>query len=75
VDRTLVTIYAVIALVSAVGVYVVSRRLGDDGRPPAHRLILSLLAGAVWPLLLVGLVEFGFFAAYARLRKSHGETN
>jgi hypothetical protein len=63
-------IYGVIALISAVGVYIVSRRVGDDRRPPAHRLILSVLAGALWPLMLIGLVEFGCVAAYVKAHKS-----
>jgi hypothetical protein len=65
---TLLIIYAAVALVSAVTVYILSRRLGDELRPSTHRVILSLLAGVAWPLLLFGLVEFGVFAAYTKRR-------
>lgn len=64
--------YGAIALIGAVGVYLVSRRLGDDRRPPAHPLIPSVLAGALWPLLLIGLVEFGCVAAYVKMRRRSG---
>jgi hypothetical protein len=33
------------------------RRCTDRESPPVHPLIVSLAAGAVWPLLVVGLVE------------------
>jgi hypothetical protein len=68
---TLLAIYGAIALISAVIVYVLSRRAGDTRRPPTHPLILSLVAGAAWPLLLLGLAEFGSFAAYVRMHRSH----
>jgi hypothetical protein len=70
VDWTPLTIYAAIALVSVVIAYLMSRQIGDTRRPPTHRLFFSLLAATVWPLLLVGLVEFTIFAVYARRRGS-----
>ena len=72
-DWTVLTIYGAIALLSAVGVYIVSRRMGDARRPATHPLILSVLAGALWPLLLIGLVEFGSFAAYVKMHRDHDE--
>ena len=72
-DWTVLTIYGAIALLSAIGVYIVSRRLGDGRRPATHPLILSVLAGAVWPLLLIGLVELGSIAAYVKMHRSHDE--
>lgn len=68
-DWMVLPIYGAIALVSVVIAYFLSRRIGDVRRPPSHRLLLSLLAGSVWPLLLVGLVEFGSFAAYAKVQE------
>jgi hypothetical protein len=64
---TPLTVYAAIALVSAVIAYLLSRQIGDTSRPPTHRLFFSLLAATVWPLLLVGLVEFVLFAVYAKV--------
>jgi hypothetical protein len=62
--------YGAIALIIAVGVYIVSRRLGDDRRPSARPVVLSVLAGALWPLLLIGLLELGCVAAYVKAHKS-----
>jgi Na+/proline symporter len=70
VEWTPLTIYGAMALVSVLIVYLLSRRMGDVRRPPTHRLLLSLLAGAVWPLLLVGLLEVAFFAVLAKVHKS-----
>jgi hypothetical protein len=70
VDWTPLTIYAAIALVSVVIAYLMSRQIGDTRRPPTHRLFFSLLAATVWPLLLVGLVEFTIFAVFAKVHAS-----
>lgn len=66
---TLLVGYAAVALVAAVAVFVVSARLGDERRPGPQRLVLSLAAGAVWPVLLLGLAEYGSFAIYAKAHK------
>lgn len=58
--------YAVIALVTAVAVFVLSDRVSDDRRPATHRALLSTSAGAIWPVLLIGIAEFGSFAMYAK---------
>ena len=34
------------------------------------RAPLSLVAGLMWPLLLIGLVEFTSFAAYAKVHEN-----
>ena len=63
---TLLVGYTAVALVAAVVVFVASARLGDEPRPWPERLGLSLAAGAVWPVLLLGLAEYGSFAMYAK---------
>ena len=67
--ETLLYGYAAVALVAAVVVFVASARLGDEPRPGPQRVGLSLAAGAVWPVVLLGLVEYGSFAMYARAHK------
>jgi len=67
--ETLLVGYVVVALVAAVVVFVASARLGDERRPAPQRLGLSLAAGAVWPVLLLGLAEYGSFAIYAKAHK------
>ena len=54
---TLLVGYVAVALVAAVVVFVASARLGDERRPGPQRLGLSLAAGAVWPVLLLGLAD------------------
>jgi hypothetical protein len=66
---TLISTYAVIALVSAVAVFVLSDRVSDDRRPATHRALLSLSAGIIWPVLLIGIAEFGSFAMYAKVHE------
>lgn len=66
---TLLVGYTAMALVAAVVVFVASAHLGDEQRPGPQRLGLSLAAGAVWPVLLLGLAEYGSFAMYAKAHK------
>lgn len=63
--------YLASAAVSAVLVYVASERVGDARRPGTHRISLSLIAGMLWPVLLLGLVELGSAAAYAKTHEHH----
>ncbi|WP_155927868.1 hypothetical protein [Mycolicibacterium sp. CBMA 234] len=51
--------YAAAWAVVAVIAYLISRRWSSDGHRPNHRLLTSTLAGAVWPIILVGLLEAG----------------
>jgi hypothetical protein len=47
---------------------VLSSRWLATRRPSApHPVAVSFLAGAAWPLLLLGIVEFGAIAAAARM--------
>lgn len=66
---TLLVGYTAVALVAAVVVFVASARLGDERRPGPQRLGLSLAAGAMWPVLLLGLAEYGSFVVYAKAHK------
>jgi hypothetical protein len=63
---TLLVGYATVAMAAAVVVFVASARLGDERRPAPQRFGLSLAAGAVWPVILLGLAEFSSFAMYAK---------
>jgi len=44
-------------LVGIIGAYTAARHLHDRCEPSPHPLCVSVVAGALWPLLLVGLVE------------------
>jgi hypothetical protein len=47
--------------------YAAGRRLMDRESPPVHPLMVSLAAGAVWPLLVVGLVELSSIMVFTRV--------
>ena len=55
--------------------FVASRRLGDRSQPALvmDAVFASVLAGALWPLLLLGVVELSSVAAYTTLVKADPE--
>lgn len=61
--------YLTIAFATTAVVFFASSHLGDERRPALERSALSLAAGAVWPVLLLGVVELSFIAAYAEVRR------
>ncbi|HEX2283804.1 MAG TPA: hypothetical protein VHI10_03070 [Mycobacterium sp.] len=50
------------------GVYGASRRLSDPRSPAPHPLGVSILAGALWPLLFIGLVEMSSVVVCTKAR-------
>jgi hypothetical protein len=66
---TLLVAYTAVAIGSAVVVFVLSARLGDERRPTLERIGLSLATGAVWPVILLGLAELSSFAIYAKVHQ------
>lgn len=71
---TLLIAYGSIALVTAVIVLLVSDHLATDPRPFGQQLLLSLAAGVLWPLMLLGVAEISSFAAYAKASRAHDDT-
>ena len=57
------TVYVAAALVAAPAIFVAAESLGHGLPRPPHRFFYSLLAGLLWPLLALGLVEFAVIAA------------
>ena len=49
-------------VVTAIGVAFVARRLQDQREPASHPSLLSIVAGAAWPVLVIALAETGFVA-------------
>jgi hypothetical protein len=45
-----------------------ARTMADSRRPPSLRgyVVTSVVAGAIWPLLLLGVVELGALASSAK---------
>ncbi len=64
---TLMAVYLIGWLPVTFAVYAGGRRVADRQSPPEHPLMVSFAAGAVWPLLVVGLVELSSVMVFARL--------
>ena len=60
-------VYGATALVTTVLVFFASKRFSDRSRPLSVRFGLSVAAGIVWPLVIVGLIQFGSFVAYTKV--------
>ncbi|MCW2729465.1 MAG: hypothetical protein JWR13_281 [Mycobacterium sp.] len=52
-------------VVTTLATYVASRRLADGSTTPLNSLCFSLLAGLLWPLMIIGVVEFSSVAVYS----------
>lgn len=52
-------------VLTTLATFLASRRVADGPTTPASALGLSLLAGLVWPLIIVGMVEFTSVAMYS----------
>ncbi len=52
----------------ACAAYAAGRRLTEPEAPPVHPVIISLAAGAVWPLLVVGLVELSSIMVLTKIQ-------
>lgn len=65
-----VVVYLASALVTTLVVFLFSERISDRNRPVTVRMALSVAAGVLWPLVLLGLIQFGSFVAYTKVEKS-----
>jgi cation transporter-like permease len=66
---TLFAAYTVVAVVAALAAFIASARLGVERPPASERIGLSLAAGAVWPVILLGVAELSSFALYAKVHE------
>jgi hypothetical protein len=66
----LVVSYAIGWLAVTLAVYAAGRRLTDRESPATHPLMVSVAAGAVWPLLVVGLVELSSIIVLTKVPSS-----
>lgn len=59
-------VYGAIAAIVSVAALVFSDWAREPGAPaPSHPRLLALVAGLAWPVVVVGLVQWGLIAAYA----------
>lgn len=49
--------YTAIWAVVTLATFLLGRRLSSDEQSPDHPLLTSILAGALWPVVVVGLLE------------------
>jgi heme/copper-type cytochrome/quinol oxidase subunit 2 len=64
----LIVIYLVGWLVATCAAYAASRRLAEPDASPLHPLMVGVAAGAVWPLLVVGLIELSSIVVLTRVQ-------
>ncbi len=64
---TLLVIYFVGWVTVSFAAYAAGKRLADRQTPAAHPVMLSVAAGAVWPLLVVGLVELSSVMVFTKV--------
>ena len=67
----LIVIYLGVWLIATLGLHAVSLRLGDARSPAHHTLGVSVIAGALWPLLAVGVIEASTVMAYTKMHAKH----
>jgi hypothetical protein len=72
----LIVSYLIGWLLVTFAAYAAGRRLSDRQTAPDHpvMVVLSVAAGAVWPLLVVGLVELSSVVVFTRVpsKTTHG---
>jgi len=64
----LIVIYLGGWMITTVGLYAAGRRLSDQRAPALHPLAVSVAAGAVWPLVVVGLVEMSSVVVFTKVQ-------
>ena len=62
---TWIWVYLAAWAVTTAITFLASRRFGDRTRPDRDVFAVSLLAGAVWPFVLVGVIELSSVAIYS----------
>ena len=65
---TLVVIYLCGWLPVTLAAYAASKRLVDKRAPAPRPFFVSLIAGGLWPLLVVGMVELSSVIVYMKLQ-------
>jgi putative effector of murein hydrolase len=68
----LIVIYLVGWLPVTFAVYAAGKRLSDRRTPAVHPVLVSVAAGALWPLLVVGLVELSSIIVFTKAPSKSG---
>jgi len=65
---TLVVIYLCGWLPVTLAAYAASKRLVDKHAPAPRPFFVSMIAGGLWPVLVVGMVELSSIIVYMKLQ-------
>ena len=64
-------LFLVGAAFTAGAVFALANRWRDVRQPAAHRVLLSVLAGLLWPLVVAGGLQLGAVALLVKLIRGH----
>lgn len=59
-------------VVATLVAYAAAKRFSELRSPAVRPITVSLLAGAVWPLLVIGLVELSSVIVYTKVQSKPG---
>jgi hypothetical protein len=65
----LICLYAGAGLVTAIATYLASRRIAKFPPSRTVRIVASVVAGAIWPLVLLGLAQAAVVVLYVKYAK------
>jgi hypothetical protein len=72
VEISMLAIYLMGVVVTSLGAYLQSRSLRDDHGPaPKNLFWVAALAGLAWPVILLGVAQFGLFVAVQRIARNY----
>jgi hypothetical protein len=69
---TVLAIYLIGWLPVSFAAYAAAKRLADKRAPAPRPLLVSVVAGGLWPLLVVGMVELSSVVVYTKLQPKPG---
>jgi hypothetical protein len=64
-------LYLVGALITAGATFALAKHWRDVRQPAAHLAALSVVAGALWPVVVVGALQVGLIAALVSVLRHH----
>jgi hypothetical protein len=67
-------IYLYGAIIAAAGTSVAADLFSDDRSTPKVRVALTVVAGVLWPLMLIGLLQLGCLSIVAKVLHARSTT-
>jgi hypothetical protein len=69
VDSVLILVYAIVGIAIATAAFALSRRIAKFAPSLPVRIVTSLIAGVLWPIVLVGVAQAGAVVLYVKYAK------